>query len=278
MKIYIQTNNKQRLASKIAMASFVQMGFDQNKIFFLDIEENDLLKSKINQYYLRGGKLVKFRDDLQSFTPLRFLAPQTNNYQDNILVIDPDVFACKDPKNIFKEIDENDEICCTYYNEKPRSEVMLINAKKVRWNFNDIIEKLFNKKLDYNDLINLNFENRKIKKINNKYNSHDKINIDTVLLHTTNRITQPWKEGLEIDFTKKFTLKTKFVNFVKKIFKKPFNQEVLSQFYIEHPDLEVIKTVKEFYNYALKKNIINSSEIENAIKNKFFSRKFVSKF
>ena len=101
MKIYIQTNDKQRLASKIAMASFVKFGFDKNDIFFLDIEKNEFLKSFINCEYLRNGSTVKFKDDLQSFTLLRFYAPEMNNFKDKILIIDPDVFACKDPKIIF---------------------------------------------------------------------------------------------------------------------------------------------------------------------------------
>ena len=33
----------------------------------------------------------------------------------------------------------------------------------------------------------------KINEIPTKYNQHDTINKDTILLHTTNRITQPWK-------------------------------------------------------------------------------------
>ena len=276
MKIYIQTNNKQRLASKIAMASFVQKGFDRNKIFFLDIEENSLLKSKINQNYLRGGKAVKFKDDLQSFTPLRFLAPQINNYQDIILVIDPDVFACKDPKNILGEMNENDEICCTFYNGKPRSEVMLINAKKVKWNYDELISKLFNYELDYNDLINLNFENRKIKEINNKYNAHDKIDKETVLLHTTRRITQPWKEGLKVDFDKHVSFKEKFKNKLKKILNMNYNKSITEKFYIRHSNPDVIKAFKTFYDFALSKKLINIDEINTEIKKGNFSKKFLN--
>ena len=47
--------------------------------------------------------------------------------------------------------------------------------------------------------MNLSFDqNLKIKKINNKFNSHDFIDEETVLLHTTNRLTQPWKEGKKL--------------------------------------------------------------------------------
>ena len=64
---------------------------------------------------------------------------------------------------------------------------MFIDASKVKWDFEEIIEKIFNLELDYKDLINLQFEeNRKIREIDlNTFNSHDKIFKDTILLHTS---------------------------------------------------------------------------------------------
>ena len=78
---------------------------------------------------------------------------------------------------------------------------MIIDAQKVKWKFEEIVNQVFNLKLDYSDLMNLSFDkNIKIKKISNIYNSLDSMSNETVLLHTTNRITQPWKEGLKVDF------------------------------------------------------------------------------
>ena len=52
------------------------------------------------------------------------------------------------------------------------------------------VKKVFNKQLDYSQLMNLNFDpNLKIKEINKKYNSIDVVDKDTILLHTSNRIT-----------------------------------------------------------------------------------------
>ena len=279
MKIYIQTNNQQRLAAKIAKASFIERGFNKNNIFFLDLEENKFLKSYLNSSYIRNGIITKYKNDLQSFTLLRFFAPEMNKYKDKILVIDPDVFACKNPESIFNNLHDEDEICCTFYNNFPRSEVMLINANKVRWDFKQIIRSLFDQKIDYKDLMNLTFDkNIKIKKIKNIYNSHDSINSNTVLLHTTNRITQPWKEGLKIDFEKQFSCKKKIYNSLKKILKMSHNEEVLSKFYIKHPDKKIIITIKNFYDFAVKNKIIKSDEVKSAIKNKYFSEKFISNY
>lgn len=278
MKIYIQTNNQQRLAAKIAKASFVKNGFDINNIFFLDLEENVFLKSFLHKDYLRNGLITKYKNDLQSFTLLRFFAPEMNAFKDKILVIDPDVFACKNPNSIFNTLNSDDEICCTFHNNLPRSEVMVIDASKVRWDFKQIIKDLFDKKIDYKNLMNLSFnKNVKIKQIDNIYNSHDKIDENTILLHTTNRISQPWKEGLKIDFEKNFSYQSRILNFLKKILKKPYNIEVLSKNYIKHPNTEVINTVKYFFDFAIKNNIINYKEINEAIQKNYISEKFTLK-
>jgi hypothetical protein len=276
-KIYIQQNKRQYLASKIAASSFVKNGFKKDNIFFIEFEKNEFLKAKIGRQYLRNGKIQIFRDDLQSFTLLRFLAPELNNFEDKILVIDPDVFAVSNPSIIFNEIDDNYDIGCTSYNGLLRSEVMIINAKKIRWNFNQIIEDLFNLKLDYSDLINLKFlKNIRVKEISKNYNSHDKIFPDTILLHTTNRITQPWKEGLSIDFQ---IYKSKFYilkQYIKKFLGKKFDNSVTQKKYLKHPDAEVVKLLKELFFYAKINGLISESEINLAIKNSYFSKVFLN--
>lgn len=278
-KIYIQQNRKQYLASKIALSSFVKAGFDRNDIFFISFESNDFLQSKIGKNYFRNGKITKFKDDLQSFTLLRFLAPEINNFQDKILVIDPDVFAIKNPSVIFEEMTDNYDIGCTSINGVFRSEVMLINAKKIRWDFKKIINDLFNFKLDYRDLISLSFEkNAHIKTISNIYNSHDAINPDTVLLHTTNRITQPWKESLKIDFEIYKPKLYIFKQFLKRFLRKKFDQSVTEKKYYKHPDIKIIKEIKNLYNFAKNNNFISDEEINSAIKENNFSKFFIDNY
>jgi hypothetical protein len=93
------------------------------------------------------------------------------------------------------------DLYCTSYNGILRSEMMLINAKKIHWDFEQIMKELFELKIDYKDLMALSFDKKlKVRIIDNKFNSHDKITENTILLHTTDRITQPWKENLLIDF------------------------------------------------------------------------------
>ena len=92
---------------------------------------------------------------------------------------------------------------------------MLVDCSQIRWNFKKILSDLFSLKVDYKDLMDLSFDKSlKIKELSKSYNSHDIINHDTILLHTTNRITQPWKEGLNIDFERHTSQKYKFKQFI----------------------------------------------------------------
>ena len=70
---------------------------------------------------------------------------------------------------------------------------MLIDCEKFDlWNFEKIIDDLFSYKTDYSKLINLEFiDENEIGFLDENFNSHDLITDNTILLHTTNRITQP---------------------------------------------------------------------------------------
>lgn len=272
MKVYIQSNKYQSIAAKVAKYSFERFGYD---VEIMSLEKNHILLDRINNQIKRNNKIVKYKDDLQSFTLLRFYAPFLCSIKSNILVIDPDIFALKDPKELFNEIKNNEfDIACTFYNDNPRSEMMLINTNSVKWDFNNIIEKLFNFEIDYKDLMNLNFDkNLKIKKIDNKYNSHDKIDYDTVLLHTTNRITQPWKEGLKINFERS---NFSYLNLIKQYIKRSLNFEydknLLINNFQKHPDGKVRDVIKKLFTEAKNKKIISEQEINNEINLKNLSK------
>ena len=281
MKLYIQTNKRQEIAAKIAASSFVKNGFDKNDIFFIEFEKFNILKKKIGKNYLRAGKIKSFKDDLQSFTLLRFAAPKINGYKDKILVIDPDVFALKNTEPLQNLIGADDEICCTFIDGKARSEIMFIDASKVKWDFDSIIEKLFNLEIDYKDLINLNFENdRKIREIDlYTYNSHVSIFEKTFFLHTSNRQTQPWKEGLKIDFSYDHSLKIKLIRYLKNLSKQfklnNFSKNIFHETYHKHPSNEVRKIIKNFYLFALKNGFITKHEVEKAINSNYLSSEFI---
>ena len=269
MKIFIQSNSSQSIAAKVAKYSFERFGCHVEIMYV----KNKILKDKLNKRMLRDKKIVKYKNDLQSFTLLRFL-PALNNYNEKILVVDPDIFALKCPKELFSEIDNNEHditLSIMVY----QGQMMLLNAKKVNWNFKSLIEKLFNLELDYSDLMNLSFnKNLKIKNIDKKYNSHDNINSDTVLLHTTNRLTQPWKEGLKINFEKSRISKYyKFKQYIKKFLKRDHDKDILYNFFQPHPNKEVISAVKNLFIEAKRNDYIKDHEIKIEIEKNNISRK-----
>jgi hypothetical protein len=272
MNIYIQTNLRQFLASKVAAYSFIRFG---HHVELINFDESQILKNYLGKEYLRNGKLKTYKDDLQSFTPLRFFAPTLNKNNDLILVIDPDIFAINDPKIILDHVTDDYDLYCTSYNGILRSEMMLINAKKIHWDFEQIMKELFELKIDYKDLMALSFDKKlKVRIIDNKFNSHDKITENTILLHTTDRITQPWKENLLIDF--EIQNKT-ILNYLKHITRKTlgmkYEKNIVAKRYQKHPDNKVINIVKEIFLEAKKNKFITEQEIQFAIDNKFISEK-----
>ena len=70
MKIFIQSNSSQSIAAKVAKYSFERFGCHVEIMY---VEENKILKDKLNKRMLRDKKIVKYKNDLQSFTLLRFL-------------------------------------------------------------------------------------------------------------------------------------------------------------------------------------------------------------
>ena len=279
MKIFICTNKFQKLAAKVSAFSFTQYGF--NDIEILEIENHEILKDKLNLTYLRDGKITKFIDDLQSFTLLRFY-PFTLKNLNKCLIIDPDVFAVKDPTNELNEFFSRNEfkIACTKINENFRTEVILLNNISYKWDFEEIINDLFNHKIDYKDLIYLNSKKyfSEVNRLPIEFNHHDKVDENTLLLHTTKRITQPWKEGLKIDFYDEKNSKIyKFKQQIKKLLNLDYNINAISKNYIKHPNKKVEYTVSKRFKDCLNSNFIKENEIEDAIRNKYVSKYFYEK-
>ena len=157
---------------------------------------------------------------------------------------------------------------------------MFLKNSNTDWSFEDIINDLFNHKIDYKELINLTskkyFSN--IFTLPIFFNHHDKIENDTIFLHTSKRITQPWKEGLQVDFYNENTTKYyKFKQFLKKILNLRYDKSSLSNHYIKHPNIIVSKKVLYLFKETLKSGFIKSDELESAIKSNYISEKFINK-
>jgi hypothetical protein len=277
MKILIQANKFQRLAAEVSKYSFIKQGIKDVEI--INLEDQNILIKNFGKKYLRNGKLTTYEyNDLQSFTLLRFI-PTKLSIKDFCLIVDPDIFAVTNPiPEIEKILDNKIDIYCTKINNQLRSEVMILNLKKNIWDFESIINDLFSQKIDYSDLINLKFiEKKKIKIINNKFNEHDNIRTNTIFLHTSNRLTQPWKEGLKINFKTYFSKKYIIKNYIKYIFRMSYDEKAISSKYIKHKNEQVIRFVCDLFEEAYKNKFIKVSDIKFALNNKFISKNFFNR-
>lgn len=211
--VFIHTNDKQLLGAKVSAyslrkASRNPQAFD---VRYIRLEEQPALYGRHGQSYMRKGeRLVWDNDDLQSFTPTRFLAPQLMGFTGRAVVIDPDVFAVHGDVCDLLNRDMHDKaiVCRKIHPQDGRpayyaSSVMLLDCAKLKhWRWEEQIDAMFRGELDYFQWMNLYVEPEEtIGALEEEWNHFDTLNDETQLIHNTGRLTQPWKTGLAIDFT-----------------------------------------------------------------------------
>jgi len=185
-------------------------------------------------------------NDLQSFTPLRFMPPEIMGYEGRSVVIDPDIFAVSDIWDLLSRDMQGKAIMCRArtgtkgkFDRCLASSVMLLdNAKLRHWKVEENFNDMFEGKRDYMNWICLKTEPREsIGIFESEWNDFDKLTPATKLLHTTKRKTQPWKTGLQIDHRPR----EKFPYFpplawVMKARRKLFGEYAFLGHYKPHPD------------------------------------------
>ena len=154
---------------------------------------------------------------------------------------------------------------------------MLINTENFNlWNFEKIINDLFSLKIDYSELINLDFIHKNsIGLIDENFNSHDEITDQTILLHTTNRITQPWKTGLDIDYSYHTSNLNLLINYFKKYVGLNYQKKLLEKKYQTHPNGKVIEFVTRLFEGAIDSKNITYEELIFSVEKKFISKQFL---
>ncbi len=210
--VFIHTNHKQYIGALVSQYSFKRNSPNADKFDVNIIHSNDhpFLRAKEGQSFLRaGGMRVWHMEDLQSFTPLRFLAPELMGYEGRAVVVDPDVFAVGDVYELLtRDMAGKAIMCRTRTGSKGEggglaTSVMLLDcAKLTHWRGEEQFNELFAGKRDYMDWILLHDEPKdSIGLFEDEWNDFDRLAENTKLLHNTKRQTQPWKSGLPIDFT-----------------------------------------------------------------------------
>lgn len=210
--VFIHTNHKQILGAKVAEHAMRRNSThnDRYDIRYLCTEDFDFLKEFDGQDYLRDGvRRPWIYDDLQSFTPLRFMPPEAMGYSGRAVVIDPDIFALTDVWDLLSRDMEGRSIQCRmrsgpkgFVDKCKASSVMLLDCEKLtHWKCEEQFRELFAFERDYQPWVCLKLEDEdSIGFFENEWNDFDRLTADTKMLHNTRRMTQPWKTGLRVDW------------------------------------------------------------------------------
>ena len=206
--VFIHTNHRQMVGALVGQYSLKRNSRDPDAfdVKLIDTKDHPFMSAREGQFYLRdGGQRQWLMEDLQSFTPLRFMPPELMDYQGRAVVIDPDVFAVGDINELLNRDMEGKPIWCRG-RKGPKgfaSSVMLLDcAELTHWRTAEQFDEMFESKRDYMDWVCLKYEPRdSIGLLEPEWNDFDNLTERTKLLHNTKRWNQPWKTGLPVDFT-----------------------------------------------------------------------------
>ena len=263
--VFIHTNHKQ-IAGAIVSAHSMRRASatpDQFDVKILDIRDHSYFSEFNGQEYLRNGIMRPWLfEDLQSFTPSRFMPPELMNYEGRAIVVDPDIFAVADIMELFNSDMEGKAVRLVSKKRRkapgsdPVTSLMLMDCQKLtHWKVEENFRKMFKRELDYATWMGLTAEDPDtIGALDPVWNHFDTLTPETKLLHTTRRRTQPWKTGLPIDFNTELDpkLKRAFASVQRKL----FGTEIIARRYKKNPDEK-----QERLFFALLKECLESGQI-----------------
>lgn len=270
--VFIQANEKQIVGALVAEYSLRRNSrhADDFDVRIMHTKDYSFLAAHDGQQFRRDGIMRTWRyDDLQSFTPLRFMPPELMGYAGRALVIDPDIFAVADVWDLLSR-DMGDAAILCRLREKPKglygyyaSSVMLLDcAKLTHWRCEEQFEELFAFKRDYMEWISLRMEPKEsIGLIEKEWNDFDRLTARTKLLHNTRRITQPWKTGLPIDFTPPDSFSPiPAVAWIMKPVRHVIGRGGLLSRYLRHPDSN-----QERFFFSLLREAVESGAVDESL-------------
>jgi hypothetical protein len=267
--VFIHTNHKQIVGALVAEHALRRNSHHNDKFDVRIIEHKDypFMQSREGRLYLRDGvKRPWLNDDLQSFTPLRFMPPELMGYQGRAVVIDPDIFAVGDVWNLLSRDMQGKAILCRR-RAGPKgcidgclaSSVMLLDcAKLTHWRVEEQFNEMFEFQRDYQPWICLRTEPREtIGLFENEWNDFDRLTERTKMLHNTRRRTQPWKAGLPIDWrpAERFRLFPP-VAWLMRARRRLFGEYGLLGRYRSHPD-----PAQEAFFFGLLKELMEQGRV-----------------
>ncbi|MEM6579891.1 MAG: hypothetical protein AAF699_01390 [Pseudomonadota bacterium] len=272
--VFIHTNERQWLGALVAEYSFKRnsANADQFEVGFIHTRDYPYLAEREGQSFLRGGTTRVWRmDDLQSFTPLRFLPPKLMNWQGRAVVTDPDVFAVGDIYDLLSRDMEGYAVMGRHRSGKTEkgyqvaTSVMLMDCAKLRhWDAQKEFGELFTSEKDYKQWMVLAYDDpATIGYFEDHWNDFDHLDENTRLLHNTKRRTQPWKTGLPVDYTPADKFKDKpLLASLNRLRANVFGEYGLLGRYHEHPD----KQQEAFFFGLLRECLENGHVSEDLVR------------
>lgn len=273
--VFIHTNHKQITGALVAQYALKRnsVNADSFDVQIIDTADYPWLREHEGRMYLRDGvKRVWLNDDLQSFTPLRFMPPKLMEYQGRAVVIDPDIFAVGDVWELLTRDMQGKSIMCRmrsgpkgYIDKCMASSVMLLDcAKLTHWDPERDFREMFAFKRDYQPWICLKLEDRDtIGFFEDEWNDFDRLTRRTKMVHNTRRRTQPWKTGLPTDWrpAERFRMFPPAA-WVMRARRKLFGEYAFLGNYKQHPDPNQERYFFGLLRECLEKGIISEEMLE----------------
>ena len=281
--VFIQTNHKQITGAVVAEHALRRYSAhnDRFDVTLMDTRDYPFFAEYEGRDYLRDGVTrVWLNDDLQSFTPTRFLPPQLMGYEGRAVVMDPDIFAAADIWDLLSRDMQGSAIMCRM-RSGPKglvdrcmaSSVMLLDcAQLTHWDAEATFRRMFTFEQDYQPWICLKDEPRdSIAFFEPEWNDFDTFSTHTKLLHTTRRRTQPWKTGLPTDWrpAERFRLFPPAA-WIMRARRRLFGEYAFLGSYREHPDPN-----QERFFFGLLKECLAAGKLTEAFLREEMARNHV---
>jgi hypothetical protein len=276
--VFIHTNPRQLLGALVSQHSLRRNSKHAERfdVRILHSDDCGFLRAREGQTFLRDGAHVVWRcDDLQSFTPLRFLPPERMGYRGRALVIDPDIFAVGDVWELLSRDMQGKAILCRPRHKPGRdahmaSSVMLLDCARLgHWRCAEDFAALFRFERDYIDWIGLRYEPRdSIGLFGPEWNDFDHLGPETRLLHNTRRRTQPWKTGLPMDFTpaSKRVRAAKPGTWLGPLRRRLFGDPHASGRYQPHPDPQQERFFFGLLRECLEQGVVSEAQLRDEMR------------
>ncbi|TMA35598.1 MAG: hypothetical protein E6J87_03180, partial [Deltaproteobacteria bacterium] len=224
--VFIHTNERQRLGALVAAHALRRNSAhaDAFEICLLETRDFGFLAEREGQPFLRGGaERIWKMDDLQSFTPLRFLPPRLMGF-----LLSRDMQG----RAVLGRRRTPGKACIA-------TSAMLLDCGALReWDAEREFAELFEFKRDYKDWICLHHVPEPRKGFfEDEWNDFDRLSPATKMLHNTKRRTQPWKTGLPVDFVPADKLgKIPLLGALNRLRVRLFGEYAFLGRYARHPD------------------------------------------